>query len=64
MSVGKVLLIMLSILVFGLLCFVAGVEFKAGNTGISLFQIMIGLMSLNWTFNTLIETGSEEKSGK
>lgn len=55
---------MLSILVFGLLCFVAGVEFKAGNTGISLFQIMIGLMSLNWTFNTLIATGPEEKSGK
>ena len=64
MSVCKVLMIMLSILVFGLLCFVAGVEFKAGNTCISLFQIMIGLMSLNWTFNTLIATGPEEKSGK
>jgi hypothetical protein len=64
MSVGKVLMIMLSILVFGLLCFVAGFEFKARNTGIALFQIMIGLMSLNWTFNTLIETGPEKKSGK
>ena len=44
-----------SILGFGLLCFVAGMEFKNGNSHISLIQIMSGFILLETVFRIINE---------
>lgn len=55
MSIGKNLMVLGSILGFGLLCFVAGMEYKNGNSHISLIQIMCGFILLEQVFRIINE---------
>ena len=55
MTLGRFLMVMAGIFVFGILCFLGGMSFKSGNTGNAVFQVMIGIVGpLNVVFNNLI----------
>lgn len=64
MDKGNLILHILSIAGFGILCFAAGMAFKAGDYVITLLQISIGMTVLEKTVHALIENrASNPKKG-
>ena len=53
MSLGSFLMVLGSILAFGFMCFIGGIEFKAGNKGNAMYMAVIGIILLNTAFDII-----------
>lgn len=62
MTFGKYFLVLIYILGFGLMCFVAGIEIRAGHTEMGWFFLVMGLPSIEGVFSVIngIETPDEK----
>ena len=63
MTLGRFLMVLGSILAFGLMCFVGGMEFKAGNKSNSLYVCIIGFLLLNTAFDVINAPNAPDDSG-
>jgi hypothetical protein len=63
MSIGRFLLVLGSILAFGLICFVSGIEFKAGNKANSFYVFILGFLLLDTVFNNINAPNVPDDSG-
>lgn len=63
MSLGRFLMVLGSILAFGFLCFVGGMEFKAGNKSNSLYVCLTGFILLNTAFDVINAPNAPDDSG-
>lgn len=64
MSLGRFLMVLGSILAFGFLCFIGGIEFKAGNKGNAMYMAMIGIILLNIAFDNINAPNPTDESDK
>ena len=62
MTFGKYFMVLCSILGFGLMCFVAGIEVGAGHTEKGWFFLLLGLPAIERMFSVIndIETPDEK----
>ena len=64
MSLGRFLMVLGSILTFGFMCFIGGIEFKAGNKGNAMYMVMIGIILLNTAFDIINAPNPTTESDK
>lgn len=62
MTFGKYFMVLCSILAFGMMCFVAGIEIRAGHTEKCWFFLVMGLPSIEGVFIAIngIDTPDEK----
>lgn len=64
MSLGRFLMVFGSILAFGFMCFIGGIEFQAGNKSNSFYVCIIGFLLLNTAFDIINAPDPSTESNK
>ena len=64
MSLGRFLMVFGSILAFGFMCFIGGMEFKAGNKSNSFYVCFIGFLLLDTAFKVINAPDPSTESNK
>lgn len=64
MSLGRFLMVLGSILAFGFMCFIGGIELKAGNKSNSFYVCVIGFLLLNTAFDIINAPNPTDESDK